>query len=197
MDYTSDSDVSENTRELIDQGLASLKRKRLNTASQTRRTSERISVPNMDITSVRHPLRLERSTGATSTHGFNIAGREMAIGQKHNIGTAEVGFEVVAEPRSTRAELSRRAGGCKLSSEEMLIAYGELESEMNELRNNMGRRTNISDIEALNAWRKRVETSRAEAYGDIESRAEILADAASRVRERQYGGARVIDVVPM
>jgi len=84
MDYTSDSDVSEDTRELIDQGLASVKRKRLSTVSQTRRTSERISVPNMDITSVRHPLRQESSTGATSTHGLNIAGREMAIGQNHN-----------------------------------------------------------------------------------------------------------------
>jgi len=86
MDYTNDSDVSEDTRELIDKGLASVKRKRLSTVSQTRRrpTCERISVPNMDITSVRHPLRQESSTGATSTHGLNIAGREMAIGQNHN-----------------------------------------------------------------------------------------------------------------
>jgi len=140
MDYTSDSDVNEDTRELIDQGLASVKRKRLSTVSQTRRTSERISVPNMDITSVRHPLRQDSSTGATSTHGLYIAGREMAIGQNYNIGTAEVGFEVVAEPRSTRTELSRRAGGRELSSEDMLIAYGELEREMNELRNSIGRR---------------------------------------------------------
>jgi len=87
MDYTSDSDVSEDTRELINQGLASVKRKRLNTASQPRRTSKRISVPNMDITSVRHPLRQESSTGATSTHGLNIAGREMAKGQNHNNNT--------------------------------------------------------------------------------------------------------------
>jgi len=84
MEYTSDSDVSENTRDLIDQGLASVKRKRLNTTSQTRRTRERISVPNMDITSVRHPLSQENSTGATSTHGLNIASREMAMGQNHN-----------------------------------------------------------------------------------------------------------------
>jgi len=68
---------------------------------------------------------------------------------------------------------------------------------MNELRNNIGRRTNTSDMEALSAWRERVETSRAEAYGDIESRAAILADAAVRVREKQYGGAHVIEVVPI
>jgi len=85
MDYPSDSDVSEDTRDLIDQGLASVKRKRLNTTSRTKRTSERISVPNMDTTSVRHPLRQENTTGATSTHGLDIAGREMAIGQNYNI----------------------------------------------------------------------------------------------------------------
>jgi len=79
MDYTSDSDVSEDTRDLISQGLASVKRKRLSTASQTMRTSERVSVPNIDITSVRHPLCQESSNGATSTHGLNIAGREIAI----------------------------------------------------------------------------------------------------------------------
>jgi len=73
----------------------------------------------MDITSVRHLLRQESSTRATSTHGLHIAGKKISIGQNHNIGTAEVGFEVVAEPRNTRAELSRRAGGHELSSEEM------------------------------------------------------------------------------
>jgi len=84
MDYTSDSDVSEDTRDLIDQGLASVKRKRLSTASQTRRTSGRTLVFNMDIPSVRHPLCQEASIGATSTHGLHIADRKVAIGQNHN-----------------------------------------------------------------------------------------------------------------
>jgi len=84
MEYTSDSDVSENTRDLIDQGLASVKRKRLNTTSQTRRTGERISVPNVDIPSVPYPLCQENTTGVTSTHGLDIASRGMAIGQNHN-----------------------------------------------------------------------------------------------------------------
>jgi len=151
----------------------------------------------MDTSQLRHPLRQDSTNGATSTHGLNLTERETSQGQNHNIGTAEVGFEVVAEPRSARAELSRRAGGRELSSEEMLIAYGELEREMNELRNNIGRRTNTGDMGALSAWRERVKISRAETYGDIESRAAILADAAVRVRERQYGGTRVLEVAPI
>jgi len=108
-----------------------------------------------------------------------------------------MGLEVVAEPRSTRAEFSRRAGGREISSEEMLIAYRELEREMNELRNNIGRKTYSSDTGILSAWREHVETSRAEAYGDLETRAAILADAAERGRERRYDGARVIEVAPI
>jgi len=38
----------------------------------------------MDIPSVRYPLCQENTTGVTSTHGLDIAGREMAIGQNHN-----------------------------------------------------------------------------------------------------------------
>jgi len=37
MDYTSDSDISEITRDQVSQGLASVKRKRFNTASQVER----------------------------------------------------------------------------------------------------------------------------------------------------------------
>jgi len=65
---------------------------------------------------------------------------------------------------------------------------------MNELRNNIGKKTNPSDTEALSAWRKRVEISRAEAYGDIESRVGKLPDAAERVREKRYNSALVIEV---
>jgi len=105
-----------------------------------------------------------------------------------------VGLEVVAEPRGTRAELSRRAGGRELLSEEMLIAYGELEREMNELRNNIGRKANTGDIEMLNAWKELGEIKRAEAFCDLETRAVRLAEAAERGRERRYGGVRVIEV---
>jgi len=151
----------------------------------------------MDTSQLRHLLRYDGTNGATSTPGLNLIEGETSQGQNYNIGTAKMGFEVVAEPRSGRAEVSRRTGGRELSSEEMLIAYGELEREMNELRNNIGKRTNTSDMEALSAWRKRVEISRAEAYGNTESRAAILADAAVRVQERQYGGARIIEVAPI
>jgi len=108
-----------------------------------------------------------------------------------------VGSEVVAEPRGARIESLRRTRARELSSEEMLIAYGELEREMNELRNNIVRKTNPSETEALSAWRERVQFSRAEAYGIFELRAAKSADTAKRVRERRYGGARIIEVAPI
>jgi len=68
---------------------------------------------------------------------------------------------------------------------------------MNELRNNIGRKTNNSDAEALSAWRKRVEISRTKAYSNLESRAAKLGDAAEKVRETRYGGARINEVAPI
>jgi len=79
--------------------------------------------------------------------------------------------------------MSRRSGARDLSNEEILIAYGELEKEMNELRNIIGR--------------EQVEDRRTEAYGNLEPRAAKLADAAERIRERRYGGARIIEVAPI
>jgi len=197
MDFTSDSDVSDGTRDLVRQGLASVKRRRVMTTTQRERPRERTSVPDMDPSQIRHPLPDEKVNGASSTQGLNPIEGKIVQDQNHNTGTAEVGSEVVVEPRSARAELSRRAVRREITSEEMLIAYSEHEREMNELRNNIGRKTNPSEAEALSAWRERVKISRAAAYDDIERRAAILADAAERVRERGYGGSRVIEVVPI
>jgi len=59
MDYTSDSDISEDTRDLVSQGLESVKRKRSSTTSQLAHEHDRVSVPNMDTSHVRSPLRRE------------------------------------------------------------------------------------------------------------------------------------------
>jgi len=133
-------------RELVRQGLASVKRKRVATALRPEGTRERLSVFNMDTSQLRHPLRQNGTNGATSTHGLKLTEKKTSQGQNHNIGTAEVGFEVVAEPRSARAEFLRRAGGRELSSKEMLIAYGKSERKINELQNNIGKRTNTGDM---------------------------------------------------
>jgi len=84
MDYTSDSDVSEDTQELVRQGLASVKRKRVTMSVRPERPRERLSVSNMDTSNIRHPLCQESTNGVTSTHGFNIASRKIAIEQNHN-----------------------------------------------------------------------------------------------------------------
>jgi len=84
MDYTSDSDVSENTRDLVSQGLASVKRKRFSTASQPGRIRESVSVPNMDTCNVRSPLWREAAIGETSIHGLVSTDREIGNGQNHN-----------------------------------------------------------------------------------------------------------------
>jgi len=84
MDYTSDSDISENTQDLVRQGLASVKRKRMIPVIRPERLRERQSVSNMDISSIRHPLLPETLNGVSSTHGVNIATREIAIDRNHN-----------------------------------------------------------------------------------------------------------------
>jgi len=54
MDYTSDSDISKDTKDLVSQGLASDKGKRVTTPSQIGRLRERATVPKMDTSSVRY-----------------------------------------------------------------------------------------------------------------------------------------------
>jgi len=39
----------------------------------------------------------------------------------------------------------------------MLMAYDELEREMNDLKYNIGRRINPNDTEAMRAWREKYE----------------------------------------
>jgi len=48
METTSDSDISEGTQDLVRQGLASVRRKRIRVALQLERLPERFSVHNMD-----------------------------------------------------------------------------------------------------------------------------------------------------
>jgi len=75
MEYTSDSDVSKDTRDLVWQGLASVKRKRVTVALQPEHPHERISVSNMDTSHIRHPLCQDGLIVATSIHGPNPAER--------------------------------------------------------------------------------------------------------------------------
>jgi len=70
MEYTSDSDLSEDTRDLVSQGLASVKRKRRTVTAQPESVRDRFSDSNMDISSVRHPSWRGISNGETSTHGL-------------------------------------------------------------------------------------------------------------------------------
>jgi len=84
-DYTSDSEISEDTRELVTQGLASVKRKRIRTTSRIGRLREQVPVHNMDTSSVRSHLRREAVNGDTSTHGNVTSDRKISNAQNHNI----------------------------------------------------------------------------------------------------------------
>jgi len=84
MDYTSDSDISEDTRNLVSQGLASFKHRRFSTASQVGQIRECLSIPNMDTSNVRSPLWCEATIGDTSTHGLVSTEGEISNGQNHN-----------------------------------------------------------------------------------------------------------------
>jgi len=90
MEYTSDSDVSDDTRDLVRRGLASVKRKRLTISSYPERAHERTSAVNMDTSNIRHPLNQEGPNGVSSTHGQSLAEREIANGQNHNMAIAKL-----------------------------------------------------------------------------------------------------------
>jgi len=85
LEYTSDSDVSDDTRDLVQQGLATVKRKRVMVALQTERLRDRPLVPNMDISHIRRPLGPDSLNGATLTYGLNPVKRESSNGQNYNI----------------------------------------------------------------------------------------------------------------
>jgi len=86
MDYNSDSDISDDTRDLVSQGLASVKRKRFSTAALAERIGlrDRAPVPNMDTSNVRSPLRREAVNDDTSTHGLYSTDKEIVNGQNCN-----------------------------------------------------------------------------------------------------------------
>jgi len=79
----------------------------------------------------------------------------------------------------------------------MLLAYDALEREMNDLKNNIGRRINPNDTEAMLAWREFMRSTRERIFEDIEQRASQLAEAAQRIRDKTYAGARVIEIAPI
>jgi len=85
MEYTSDSDLSEDTCELVRRGLATVRRKRRIPTTQFDSVQERFLVSNMDTSNVRHPSRRGVSFGDTSIHGLAVADGETAINQNHNI----------------------------------------------------------------------------------------------------------------
>jgi len=78
----------------------------------------------------------------------------------------------------------------ELTDEEMIRAYDELEREMRELKNNIGKKVESSNTEAINAWRSRMRDAREKTLGDIEERALQLAMATERIRKRTYADAR-------
>jgi len=84
MDYTSDSDLSEDTRDLVDRCLASVKRKRRTHTQQSEGVLGRNLDSNMDTFNVRHPLGRIVPIGDTSTHGPSMTGVETVISQNHN-----------------------------------------------------------------------------------------------------------------
>jgi len=79
----------------------------------------------------------------------------------------------------------------------MLIAFDELEKDMSELKNNIGRKMNPSDSDAMRAWRERMRNTKERTLEDLEEKASQLAEAAQRIRERTYAGARVIEIAPI
>jgi len=110
MEYTSDSDLSEDTRDLVSQGLASVKRKRRIVMTQSDGVCERFPDSNMDISSVRHPSCCGVSIGETSTHGLVKTGIETVISQNHN----SILLPDIAQPRRHASEETTSSIGRRL-----------------------------------------------------------------------------------
>jgi len=83
MEYTSDSDVSEDIKELVDQGFTSVRRKRIKVVTKVDGVRERRSVPS-PTSSVRHQVWPEEPIDDTSTHGLNPIMKEIVTGQNYN-----------------------------------------------------------------------------------------------------------------
>jgi len=79
----------------------------------------------------------------------------------------------------------------------MLMAYDELEREMNEIKNNIGKRIDPNDIDEMRAWRERMRSTKERTSEDTEERASQLAETAQRIRDKTYAGARVIEIAPI
>jgi len=86
-EYTSDSDLSDDTRDLVHQGLTSVKRKRVREPLQIERPLERPSISNMDTSHIRHPLCQNGLIGVVSTHGLSSVIREIGNEQNYNNST--------------------------------------------------------------------------------------------------------------
>jgi len=84
MEYTSDSDVSDDTRELVSQGLASARRKRSNVRSNIDSVTQRRLVLNTDTSSVRHPVWTENIDDAASTRELDTLRGVINTSQNHN-----------------------------------------------------------------------------------------------------------------
>jgi len=85
MEIQYDSDTSEETRDLVERGLAINRRKYVSRAEY--RADERGPAPDrdMDISSVRLPFVSETLQGEPSTRGLSLTGAENALGQIPNM----------------------------------------------------------------------------------------------------------------
>jgi len=122
MELQYDSDMSEDTRELVEQGLAISCKKHSNRANQLYGDQGIAPICNSDTTNVYYPLTQIVPAGKTSTHGRIPVCGEIVAGQIRNNGTSQVGFEGVAEHRGSRKKMFKRADARELTDEEMLRA---------------------------------------------------------------------------
>jgi len=84
MDSPSDSDLSEEMRELVECGYA-VKRGREHIAPESRHLGEtRVQVPDSDVSHVQRPLTLNVSAGVASTHGLTTVALESVTAAGRN-----------------------------------------------------------------------------------------------------------------
>jgi len=107
MESPYDSDMSDDTRELVEQGLAISHRNHSSRAERLSNDRGLAPTRNTDTFNVGYPVTLSASAGTTSTHRPAPVACESVAGAGRKIGTNQVGFVL----RNQGAAEERHPGG--------------------------------------------------------------------------------------
>jgi len=106
MESPHDSDMSDDTRELVEQGLAVDRRKHTSRAGYKIDAHDPAPIRDMDTSKVRLPHVLGAISGESSTHGLSLTYEENVGGQNRNISDFSTSLAIYETPRYNSSNLA-------------------------------------------------------------------------------------------